>query len=286
MSLVENCIMNDGEIGIRDKVAISIDRLQAFEPPEGYYLAFSGGKDSQCIYQLALEAGVKFDAHYNVTTVDPPPLTRFIHDDYPDVIWDYPKKSMWQLIIEKKMPPTRQARYCCQLLKEGEGKDRLCVTGVRRAESVKRSSRMPFEVVTRKKSDRILLNDNDEDRRFFENCTAKGKRVVNPIIDWTDNDVWEFIHSRELHYCSLYDEGFNRLGCIGCPLASKKHMREEFARFPEYRQAYINTFDKMIESTEVKNADWKSGEDVMEWWTRDYSKDKVSPNNMILEGFG
>ncbi|GHU77314.1 hypothetical protein FACS1894188_11330 [Clostridia bacterium] len=263
---------------------ISIDRLQAFEPPEGYYLAFSGGKDSQCIYQLALEAGVKFDAHYNVTNVDPPPLTKFIRDNYPNVIWDYPKKSMWQLIIEKKMPPTRQIRYCCEHLKEGEGKNRLCVTGVRRAESVKRSGRMPFEVLPVNKSDKVLFNDNDDDRRLFENCTVKGKRVVNPIIDWTDKDVWEFIHNRNLKYCYLYDDGYNRLGCIGCPLATKKHQRMDFERFPEYRQAYVNTFDKMLKF-KGHSTIWKSGEDVMEWWTRDYSKGKVSPDNMILEEF-
>lgn len=59
-------------LDISQKIETSIKRLRSFEPPEGYFLAFSGGKDSQCIYHLAKMAGVKFDAHYNVTSVDPP----------------------------------------------------------------------------------------------------------------------------------------------------------------------------------------------------------------------
>ena len=84
--------------GTVDRVAVAIDRLRYFEPPEGYYLAFSGGKDSQTIYHLAKEAGVKFDAHFNLTTIDPPELVHFIKDNYPDVIIDRPKKTMWELI--------------------------------------------------------------------------------------------------------------------------------------------------------------------------------------------
>jgi phosphoadenosine phosphosulfate reductase len=79
---------------VRDKVAIAIDRLRAFEPEEGYYLAFSGGKDSQCIYHLAVEAGVKFEAHYNVTGIDPPELVQFIRTNYIDVIRHMPKSHL------------------------------------------------------------------------------------------------------------------------------------------------------------------------------------------------
>ena len=78
-------LFEDTLFGKVDKVQKSIERLKAFEPPEGYFLAFSGGKDSQCIYHLAKMAGVKFDAHYSVTTVDPKELVRFIKKEYPDV---------------------------------------------------------------------------------------------------------------------------------------------------------------------------------------------------------
>lgn len=130
---------------IRDNVEQAIDILRTFEPEEGYYLAFSGGKDSQCVYHLAKEAGVKFDAHYAVTSVDPPELVRFIKTHYPDVEIKIPHDAdgnpitMWNLIPVKRMPPTRIARYCCEALKESNGKYRVTLTGVRKAESANRS---------------------------------------------------------------------------------------------------------------------------------------------------
>lgn len=105
-----------------DKVQTAIDRLKSFEPPDGYYLAFSGGKYSVCIKALADMASVKYDAVYNVTTVDPPELVRFIKYQHPDVAFRRPKLTMRQLIVKKGMMPTRTQRYCCAELKEGGGK--------------------------------------------------------------------------------------------------------------------------------------------------------------------
>ena len=135
-----------GQIDIfgKTKLEKTIERIKAFEPEDGYYLAFSGGKDSQCIYHLAKMAGVKFDAHYRVTSVDPPELVRFIKEQYPDVSREIPKDkdgkpiTMWSLIASKTMPPTRLTRYCCKDLKESGGDGRVTITGVRWAESKKR----------------------------------------------------------------------------------------------------------------------------------------------------
>lgn len=269
--LVENTLF-----GIYDKVKIAIDRLRAFEPPEGYYLAFSGGKDSQCVYHLAKEAGVKFDAHYNLTTVDPPELVYFIRDNYPDVIIDKPEMSMWKLIIKNNGPPTRTQRWCCRELKERGGEGRICVTGVRWAESTRRkANRAAFEVFASKKEDKQLFNDNDEDRRMFENCMQKGKRIVNPIIDWEDADVWEYIHSRGLKYCKLYDEGFTRLGCIGCPMGGIKQRKRHFELYPKYKAQYIRTFDKVVKNRKAKGmkCTWETGEDLMNWWLYEKGKE-------------
>ena len=127
-----------------DKVDKAIMRLQTYEPEEGYYLCFSGGKDSCVIKALADMAKVKYDAHYSVSSVDPPELVRFIKDKHPDVAFDYPRDkdgkvvTMWNLIPTKTMPPTRIVRYCCAYLKEQGGKGRLKVTGVRWDESTRR----------------------------------------------------------------------------------------------------------------------------------------------------
>lgn len=152
--LMEQIIGADGTI--RTKLDIAIQRLKSFEPPEGYFLAFSGGKDSQCIYHLAKMAGVNFEAHYHVTSVDPPELIYFIREYYPDVIFDVPhdedgkRISMWTLIVEKRMPPTRIARFCCEKLKETNGDGRMVVTGVRWAESARRKANQGMVVIAGK----------------------------------------------------------------------------------------------------------------------------------------
>lgn len=132
--------MEETLFGLQDKVATAIQRLRTFVPPDGYYVCFSGGKDSQCVYHLCKEAGVKFDAHYSHTTVDPPELIYFMREHYPDVIVDKPDLTMWQLIVKKGMPPTRMVRYCCDELKEGGGRGHVAVTGVRWEESRKRKN--------------------------------------------------------------------------------------------------------------------------------------------------
>lgn len=159
-------ITTDGEIC--DKVELAIKRLKAFCPPEGYYLAFSGGKDSQCVYHLAKMAGVKFDAHYCVTSVDPPELVQFIKTHYPDVKREIQHDrngdpvTMWNLIPRKLMPPTRTARYCCEELKESSGKGRFTVTGVRGGESANRKRNQGVITIPRagKKVQKTLEEEN------------------------------------------------------------------------------------------------------------------------------
>jgi phosphoadenosine phosphosulfate reductase len=255
---------------IHDPVAKAIERLRAFEPPEGYYLAFSGGKDSQCIYHLAQESGVKFEAHYNITTADPPELVAFIKQYYPDVIRDKPSMNLWDLIAKHRMPPTRLVRYCCEVLKERGGEDRLVVTGVRWAESNKRKGRGLLELPEGKSKRIVLMNDNDARRQMTEHCHAKGKSVLNPIIDWSESQVWEYIHSRDLSYCKLYDEGFKRLGCIGCPMGNTKQQLRDFKRWPYHKQLYIKAFDRMVERriADGLKTTWKDGQDVFNWWLK------------------
>ena len=159
-----------------DKVDKAIMRLKAYEPEEGYYLCFSGGKDSCVIKALADMAGVKYDAHYSVTTVDPPELVRFIKNQHPDVIFEkhyydeeglFVKKgeqiTMKNLIPEKLMPPTRIVRYCCAKLKETAGDGRLTITGVRRAESAARAASQGVATIyklPKKEKDALIESGN------------------------------------------------------------------------------------------------------------------------------
>jgi len=242
--LIENRLF-----GVRDKVADAIERIRTFCPPDGYYLAFSGGKDSQCIYHLAVESGVKFTAHYNLTTVDPPELVRFIKREYPDVSIDRPEYTMWELIEKKKMLPTRMIRFCCEFLKERQSPPGSTVMmGVRRAESANRSK-----------------------RKIVEKCYRDPSITwVSPIVDWEDEDVWEYIRGRNLLYCKLYDEGFTRLGCIMCPMSGPDQMRKEGNRWPRLRRAYVRSCDRAIKnqthSRTGKKLKFSTGEEMVEWW--------------------
>ena len=216
-----------------------------------HVIGLSGGKDSTVVLKIVQLAGIEYDVHYSVTTVDPPEMLKFIRKHYPEVIWERPEKSMWRLIIENGIPPTRKMRYCCRLIKEVCGDGRTVVTGVRSEESVAR-----------------------QNRQICERCYTNGmdKLYVNPIINWSVSDVWQFIKRHNLPHCSLYDEGFERIGCILCPNNTLR-VRDVY-RFPKFYKAYLRTFDKMLEVRRAKGlkTTWKNGKDVMDWWLQDDRK--------------
>lgn len=266
-------------------------------------MCYSGGKDSDVIRILADIAGVKHELHHNLTTVDAPETIRYIKS-IPNVSIDLARDkdgkqvTMWNLIEHKGMPPTRFVRYCCDKLKEGWGKGRLKVTGVRWAESVKRKTggalvNVHKTVRARKKADAvgaeydenkygIVLNtDNDANRRFVEQCYRTDMTLLNPIIDWTDNDVWEFLHHYGCESNPLYQCGWKRIGCIGCPMKGSKGQKADFEAYPKYRDAYIRAFERMLMRCheQGKAMDWQTGEDVMAWWLGE------DPNQMTLAQF-
>ncbi len=283
-------MINQLDIFGKNKIEKAIQLLRDFEPKEGYYLAFSGGKDSCVIKELANMANVKYDAHYNITTVDPPPLVRFIKTHHPDVIREVPEMNMWDLIVEQGMPPTRRMRFCCKLLKEDGGMGRTVITGIRKAESGRRSKRNEVENHdiedrrTEVNSQLYKMNDNDSRRKFIESCPTKGKWIVNPIIDWSDADVWEFIKGTEIPYCELYDQGFKRIGCMGCPMGNTKQQERDFKKFPTIKKNYIRAFDRMLARRKEKGLEtkWKTGQDVFDWWL--YGTKKEEELGELYEG--
>lgn len=249
------------------KLEVSIERIKQIEPRGGsWYLAFSGGKDSCVIKALADMAGVKYDAHYRITSVDPPELVRFIKKHHPDVALDFPRDeegnviTMWNLIPRNTMPPTRIVRYCCKYLKEDGGEGRDKITGVRWAES----SRRRWGGIQLQDKDKTNIDPDNMDEDMVRYCMQSKGFVLNPIIDWDDDEVWEFIKRFNVPYCELYDKGYKRLGCIGCPMNTNKE--EELNRYPKFKQAYIRAFDRMIKSHQKKENNWSNGENVYKWW--------------------
>lgn len=119
----------------------------------------------------------------------------------------------------------------------------------------------------------MLNDDNSETRRFVEHCYRTTSTMVNPIVDWTDEEVWEFLHHYGCRGNPLYECGFKRIGCIGCPMAGKQQRLSEFDRYPTYRRAYIRAFDKMLEARKdaglKTDRAWIDGKHVMRWWVGD-----------------
>lgn len=241
------------------------------------YVGFSGGKDSVAMYGVCKLASERLccnvldicEFHYNVTGIDHPEVVYLMKEKYPFVIRDMYEKSMWQIMIDKKFYPTRLMRFCCVELKERGGLGRFCLMGVRWAESSARSKRGAIESIGATKKDGVILNsDNTEDRKVLEHCVPKRKYVSNPIIDWSDDMVWQFIEEQKLDYCSLYDKGWKRLGCIGCPNARKSEKERMWEEYPKFKEQYIRTFDKIIKIRKEQgmNCSWVDGEDMFNQW--------------------
>ena len=290
-----------------DKVDIAVRRLQeAAEMSQMLYekplvITYSGGKDSDTVLKLAQIAKIPFDVLHSHTTVDAPETVYHVRETFRElelagikcdidyhVRTDGTRTTMWNLIPKKMMPPTRTVRYCCSELKEGGGKGRFIVTGVRWDESnARKKTRGILEVMASKRENKIVLsNDNDEDRRLFETCQMKGKRVVNPIVDWTTRDVLDFCSENKVSLCTLYANGWRRIGCVGCPMAGTSMRYNQFAQYPAYKKAYIAAFDRMIE--ERKRRDMMkgftmgdTGVDVFHWWM----EDGILPGQTVLPGF-
>ena len=285
----------------------------AAEMSEHYYgeplvICYSGGKDSDVILRLAMETlkPNQFEVLHAVTTVDSPVTNKYVNDIYKELAEKgikatkaIPKGSdgkptnMWKLIVEKQMPPTRLARYCCQVLKEVSTPNRIAILGGRSDESSGRKGRDVFGIRGGTKKDakfysldhaeevhKEALEKEKEPGGEIWDCTLiktmrdKKDAVVNPIYDWTDADVWSYLRSGHYPYNPMYDMGYHRVGCIGCPMATYRQKKKEFAGFPYFKQKYIEAFDaclkQRIADGRPNKENWTSGKDIYDWWVEEY----------------
>lgn len=287
---------------MENKVNQAIELLHILCQNSGCVISDSGGKDSSVLKHIAMIAKEKynlpFSIQHNHTTVDAPETVYFIRQEKEKyeaagITYNilYPQKSMWQLIVDHATPPTRLIRYCCKDLKEYSGNGEKLVTGVRRAESnnrknnqgaitftkpnkeLKKNAENNKDIKTTEKGGMIVLNlDNAETRQLVESCYRTTKTLINPLIDWEDDFLWWYIKEEKIELNPLYQEGYCRIGCIGCPMAGKTRI-QEFARYPKYKEAYIRAFDKMLIERKRRGLKifdgWESGKRVFKWWIED-----------------
>ena len=257
---------------LRKKMLHSVELLQKaekialnYDAENGYYLAFSGGKNSQALFHMTQLAGGKFRGHMNLTSVDPPEVIRFVKKNYPEVELIKPGKSIFQIAVEKQILPTKRVRWCCTEYKETAGAGKVTLIGIRKAESSRRAKRNEVEINNRKfsgnldgldeyrqeqkakrarrKSKEQGVNITNADEEQTLGCIhGKESLLISPIIYWTEKDVWEFLNNVvKVPHCSLYDEGWHRIGCIGCPMSSAKQKRIENERYPHIKRNWIKT---------------------------------------------
>lgn len=289
--------------GPPDDEAIKI--IQYFESlalkydPRGYCVCTSEGKDSRVLGHLFRRAGVKHFYLHSMTGIDPPELTYFQRrnfQEYKDqgfICYDIsPRKSMVRMMEERKIPPLRRARYCCAELKEvrvAEQGNAILSFGVRKHESqARKKNRDEIEIVQPGKKRNIVMPfDNEENRRLFEDCYKFQERRVNPIADWTDADIWNYSDYWKLEQSELYQEGFKRLGCIGCPMTGQCERKREFKRWPGFKKLYLLGFEKMIKARKTAGLAILQGMETPEkwfdWWISDKPYESPDENQLTLE---
>ena len=262
--------LNRASARLRKKMLHSVELLQKaekialnYDAEQGYFVAFSGGKDSQALYHIAQLAGVRFQGHMNLTSVDPPEVIRFVKKNYPEVELNKPGKSIFQSAVERHILPTMRVRWCCAEYKETAGAGKVTLIGIRKAESSRRAKRNEVEINNRKfsgnldgleeyrqeqkakrirrksREDGVNITNADEEQTL--GCIhGKESLLISPIIYWTEQDVWEFLNDVvKVPHCSLYDEGWHRIGCIGCPMSSHKQKMIENERYPHVKRNWI-----------------------------------------------
>ena len=276
-------------MALKDKIQYSVDLLLKCEemalrmdPENGFYLAFSGGKDSQVLYHLALQAGVKFKAHMNLTSIDPPDVIRFVKRHYPEVELIKPCMSIYDMAKKKGCLPTRRLRWCCAKYKEISGAGKVTLVGIRKSESIRRSKRNEIETENRKFSG--TFDQWSEHQEKMVTCVGgKDKILVSPIIYWTEKDVWEYLNSMNIPHCKLYDKGYKRIGCIMCPMSSYKQTVREMKDFPHVWKNWRKTIEWLIENKWKDKPIFQDPDLAMKWWISGKPLDKFYADEVIQQ---
>lgn len=287
-------------MSIADKIKDAEATLKLAADMSQYYynapliVCYSGGKDSDVLLDIAKKClpPDAFEVLNSHTTVDAPETVYHIRKVFKEceaqgikATVKLPRDkngkliSMWSIIENNTIPPTRLARYCCQKLKETTTPNRMVAFGVREAESNNRHGRDSFGIRAKRKSESEYRTTSHTFAMFqidkigggyecemIAACKDHKDTVVNPIYKFTDREIWQYIADNKITVNPLYARGYTRVGCIGCPMGNPNQQRRQFAEYPKYKDNYIRAFDRMVKKHPVCMRNWSNGEDVFKWW--------------------
>lgn len=236
----------------------------ALNPTDGYFVGFSGGKDSQALLQLVKMAGVRYKAYYSVTTNDPPENVYFIRRNYPEVTFLHPRQNFFKL-VEKKGLPLMNRRFCCSELKEGAGAGNVVLAGIRADESAKRAAYAEAEVKSRRKehADRHGITLGQIEQNEHRCIKGKDKLMLYPLLRWSEADVWQFLHEQGLPTNPCYKQG-GRVGCMFCPFSGKKQIEYYEAQYQKFTELLMQSMHIYWERRDKHELE--SPEQYYEWW--------------------
>lgn len=260
---------------LQDRIAASVALLQkgerlalALNPEEGYYVGFSGGKDSQVMYDLVKRAGVKHVAKYSVTSNDPPENIYFIRKYYPEVVFQHHERNFFKL-MEVKGLPTVFHRFCCERLKENIGAGSVCLTGVRREESAKRAKYSEVNIYSRRKEhqDRTKKRTLDDIMQNEHRCIkGKDKVMLYPILEWTAEEVWQYVRDYGLPVNPCYARS-GRVGCMFCPFSRREELEYYEKTYPGFRKLFLRSLQRYLDRREWdEKTPLRTAEDYYAWW--------------------
>ena len=246
----------------------SIKKFAKIADKLGFDIAvgFSGGKDSQVIYDLCKRAGIAFKAYYNVS-FESNVTKKFIRENYPEVIWRKDHRYGYIENIAKNhsgMLPTQFSAYCCEDYKHNRKYADACVIlGVRKAESQRRATRTAFFYKNKTLKKKLKV---DVSERFLDKCQSIGggsKIQLLPIVDWGEKDVWRYLKKYDLPINPEYEHQ-HRVGCLVCPKANFTRNYNALLTYPKLIDAFIKA------KSTAKKCNW-----VITGDGRDYSDDKL-----------
>lgn len=260
------------QLTLDQKVQKAVSLIQRAErlalsmnPIDGFWVGFSGGKDSLCVYQLAKMAGVLFTPTYCVTGIDAPESVRYIRENFPDVKFYHPPMKFIQLVAKKGMP-TIGRQFCCERIKERISAGNTTLLGIRAQESRRRAKYDVISIASNRVEHRDKPHGRDDEwlQAVSHEC-IKGKDQVKilPIFDWTEEDVWEFIRQHNLPVNPMY-ETFGRVGCMFCPFASAAQVEVYEQKYPKFKAALLRAIEKNLEYR--GEHPFKDAEQYYRWW--------------------